>query len=177
MYLIYIRVADSVALSCSSSKYRARLYTKLRITVSGTACSKITYPTYVGFCFKPCLSCSSSVLSHKNNIAIKRAIDCGRDWLRINRYSVTLFLTEHGLLQNHVRLVRWVLFQAVPFLFFIQISLLKPNILVNKYSVHNSTLGLRSSGYFLVMHLNSVPKNLYTFKFSAIINYSLFIIN
>ena len=69
--------------------------------------------------------------------------------------------------------VRWVLFQAVPFLFFIQIPLLKPNILVNKYS----TLGLRSSGYFLVMHLNSVPKNLYTFKFSAIINYSLFIIN
>ena len=28
---------------------------------------------------------------------------------------------RHGLLQNHVLLVRWVLFQAVPFLFFIAI--------------------------------------------------------
>ena len=34
--------------------------------------------------------------------------------------SVNNFV-RHGLLQNHVLSVRWVLFQAVPFLFFIAI--------------------------------------------------------
>ena len=77
---------------------RGRLHfygTKRRITAATPVRSKITYHQYVGFCFGRVFSCSSSVLSHKNNIAIKRAIDCGRDWLRSNRYSVTLFLTTY----------------------------------------------------------------------------------
>ena len=59
MYYLYIRVAVSVALSCSSSQYR--IFKKDTI-ISARAC-QLTYYLYVGFCLGWVFPCSSSVLS------------------------------------------------------------------------------------------------------------------
>ena len=72
---------------------------KRRLTSSGTACPKITYAQYVGFWFKQCLSCYSSVWrGHHRSVAvfycaIERLTLDAIDAKRNNRYSVTSFLT------------------------------------------------------------------------------------
>ena len=63
MYYLYIRVAVQGVFPCHSSQYCGQFLTfnNLRLTASDTTCSKITYALYVGFWFKPCLSCYASV--------------------------------------------------------------------------------------------------------------------
>ena len=111
MYYVYIRVADSVALSCSSSKYRARLYTKLRITLSGTACSKITYYLYVGFCFKPCLSCSEQKPSLRQRHRLRASNAESRIRLIVLLTAPKIFaissITGKNSCRNFTRLSAW----------------------------------------------------------------------
>ena len=64
MYYMYIRVAEQGAFSCHSSQYCGQFLTfnNLHLTASMPIRYKITYALYVGFWFKPCLSCYASVL-------------------------------------------------------------------------------------------------------------------
>ena len=48
---------------------------KRRITVAKPLVQQLTYPKYARVAVQGAFSCSSSVLRHKNNIAIERAID------------------------------------------------------------------------------------------------------
>ena len=64
-----------------------------------------------------------------------------------------------SLLQNHVLIVRWVLFQAVPSLFFIYLSqfyklrkIANNSVLIAPKSRTKRTLGFVSRGRFLVLH-------------------------
>ena len=100
-----------MALSCSSSKYRARLYTKLRITLSGTACSKITYFLYVGFCFKPCLSCSEQKPSLRQRHSLLASNAESRIRLVVLLTAPKIFAigscTDKNSYRNFARLSAW----------------------------------------------------------------------
>ena len=96
MYYLYIRVVILGVLSRYASQYcRYSERTKRRLTASGTTCPKITYDLYVGFWFKPCLSCYSSVWTRSHNlvkhrnIAVNSINNCGAGAEKVCRFVST----------------------------------------------------------------------------------------